>query len=62
MDIQSPLLEEQHMKKITAPWAMPGEDVLRESGGSHGGLRDEVVTQRLIEDSGEWAVENKNAE
>lgn len=50
------------MKKITAPWAMPGEDVLRESGGSHGGLSDEVVTQRLIEDSGEWAVENKNAE
>ena len=35
------------MNKITAPWAMSGEDVLRESGGSHGGLNDEAVRQRL---------------
>ena len=35
------------MNKINAPWAMSGEDVLRESGGSHGGLNDEAARQRL---------------
>jgi len=35
------------MKMITTPWSMPGEDVLRESGGSHGGVSDEAVRQRL---------------
>ncbi len=37
------------MNKITAPWAMSGEDVLRESGGSHGGLHDDAVRQRLAQ-------------
>lgn len=35
------------MKKIATPWAISGEDVLRESDGSHGGLNDEAVRQRL---------------
>jgi hypothetical protein len=37
------------MKMIQAPWAKTGEEVLRDSGGSPGGLTAGSARQRLAE-------------